>query len=98
MQCRRNEDRIPAGGAGDLNWDSGSGAHQCRVAVRNISNGGVQLVSKRALQPGYSAHLRGEQFDCLGDVLYCNPYIDGYVIGMRFLAPPSFREHDSAPS
>ena len=91
MPCRRDEERYAAGGTGALTWQSGSGKHECRVNVRNISQGGVQLISKRPLQIGWSAHLRGEQFDCIGSGKYCNPTETDYLIGIRFLSEPFFR-------
>ena len=87
----RGEERMDVRGSGKLTWDAGNGARDCAVAVRNISASGVQVVSKRALQPGWVAFLTGEKFECLGDVQYCRSTEEGYVVGMRFRREPYFR-------
>jgi len=93
----RSEERLAARGPGKLTWDAGHGARECVVEVRNISSAGVQVASKRPLQPGWTAYLTGEQFECLGEVEYCVSVDTGYLVGMSFRREPYFRNSVNSP-
>jgi len=93
----RSEPRLPAKGPATMTWDAGNGSRESQVEVRNISSAGVQVVSKRPLQPGWTAYLTGEQFECLGEVEYCVSVDVGFYVGMSFRREPYFRNAVGGP-
>jgi len=91
MQYQRLQERYQTTGSAQLTWDSGDGARECSARVRNINSGGAQLVTAKALEPGSVAYLTGDQFECLGEVVYCRTSAGSFVVGIRFRYEPYLR-------
>lgn len=85
---RRAYQRMGATGRGTLTWDAGHGSRQCSVQVRNISDGGAQLLVSRPLAPGWTAYLTGEMFECIGAIQYCVEAAGGFLVGLSFERDP----------
>jgi len=87
---RRREDRDYTLGTGRADWRRSDGVHDSVVAaVSNLSDGGMQLLSRRPIEQGAFVRLKGEQFECQGFVRYCTAGEDGdFLIGLQFAQTP----------
>lgn len=88
---RRIHQRTHVTGNGVLTWDAGNGARQCSATVRNLGDGGLQLLVSRPLSQGWTAYLTGEMFECVGKVRYCVPEQGGFLVGLEFSHDPYLR-------
>ena len=85
---RRRESRLPAGGCGTLYWTGPDGSKSARVAVRNMTEGGMQLEVPDRLDVGQSIRLSGETWQCQGIVRYCRPERGQLLAGVQLTRPP----------
>ncbi len=92
----RRESREFVQGAGRLAWDASTGAREAQVVVRNLSPGGLQLVSRKRVDVGVVAYLTGAQFQCLGSIRYCRSTPEGYLVGLCFTRDPFFKNSVSS--
>lgn len=79
---KRAEPRLSIRGAAMLTVLSGAG-ETCPAEMVNLSGRGMQILVGGPLPAG--APVRLDATDCmwLGEVCYCQPVQDGYVVGLR---------------
>ncbi len=93
----REHPREPVTGFGVLTWDDDAGrgdgtrSKQATVEVRNISDGGLQMLTYEPIKAGSLVYLTGEEFRCVGTVRYCRTDPEGYVVGLKFSLEPNHK-------
>lgn len=92
----RREKRELVNGAGRLVWDTPAGAREVQVVVRDLSPGGLQVVSRKRVDVGVVAFLTGSQFQCLGSIRYCRSTQQGYLVGLCFTRDPFYKNSVSS--
>lgn len=86
---RRRQDRLAARGNGTLHWADGGGQRMASVAIRNVTDSGVQIEIDKCLPLLQLVRLSGETWECQGRVLYCNRQEGtNYVAGIEWTRPP----------
>ena len=56
--------------------------------MKNISDGGVQLLTRIPIKVGIAAYLTGDEFCCIGRVRYCTDVPNGFLVGLQFSRDP----------
>ena len=86
---RRASPRRPVSGVATLMWqDSHGGDHSLRAEVLNASEGGVQILTPRALPVPTIIFLLGKNVEAIAETRYCEARDDMFVIGLRLKAFP----------
>jgi hypothetical protein len=78
---RRREERVPTTGQAVLER---AGLTPVEVEVVNVSCGGIQLFSVKAVSEGCTARVCGAETECLCLIRYCAAIPGGYRIGLQF--------------
>lgn len=81
FEGRRREKREWVTGRAVLEID---GAGSVSVEVRNVSGGGVQVLSPQPAGEGATVRISGEETERLGVVRSCKTTVGGYRIGIQF--------------
>jgi hypothetical protein len=77
---RRREERSKVHGTAVL---EGDGHAAVRVEVVNVSTGGMQVMSPRAMTAGAGVRVSGTETDYVGVVRYCREAPSGYRLGIQ---------------
>ena len=90
---RRREDREVVEGKANLFWGSiGSEICLIEVDVRDISTGGMQILSSRSIPLQTAVRVAGEDYACLGVTSYCRAEGERYAVGIQFTQEPYYKE------
>lgn len=90
---RRREDREVVEGKANLFWGSvGSEICLIEVEVRDISAGGMQILSCRSIPLQTAVRVAGEDYACLGITSYCRAEGERYAVGIQFTQEPYYKE------
>jgi hypothetical protein len=88
---RRTEDRLTAGGGGQLFFSDHLSGRAVAVQVVNVSARGAQVASSERLEPHRNVRLMGGTWECLGVIRYCRQKGDSFFAGIHFVRPPRAR-------
>ena len=89
--------RDPVTGYGVLTWDDdtlwgdGKRSKQAAVEVKDVSDGGLQMLTHEPIKVGSLAYLTGEEFRCVGTVRYCRTDPSGFRVGLKFSLEPNHK-------
>jgi hypothetical protein len=90
---RRREDREVVEGKANLFWGGlGSDIRLIEVDVRDVSAGGIQVLTSRPIPLQTAVRVAGEDYACLGVTCYCRPEGERYAVGIQFTQDPYYIE------